>query len=271
MNDFKFTRSFSEGEMQALTPKIALALTKFPELTDRTIKIGKVLNGKNEGVADVLSGNYMRLASSNVSMHTIGHELTHLIQGESLGRQIPLGEVQADIWTLARDEIFLDESPSYLVDRIKQRIVDQADNVCGYRRCKKVGPANISNVAKNLAFTGFMLGNFGNQEEQVISNIYRNWQEQSETFRKECQNAIELRSSMPSTYIAGLAVNLAQYAINDYIFRQARRIDENGVTRSFVESYKEHEKKLPGTEVLIAMCGGLEKFLRLDKIKSKED
>ena len=48
-----------------------------------------------------------------VTYFTIGHELTHLLQPPGL-RLIPSGEVQCDIWTLARDPLFLDEKPSYL-------------------------------------------------------------------------------------------------------------------------------------------------------------
>jgi hypothetical protein len=59
-----------------------------------------------------------------VTYQTIGHELTHLVQGlvysdrsmaRSLARQrIPSGEKQCDIWTLARDFLFCDDPPTYL-------------------------------------------------------------------------------------------------------------------------------------------------------------
>ena len=48
-----------------------------------------------------------------VSYFTIGHELTHLLQKPGLGI-VPDGEVQCDIWTLARSRIFLDGMPTYL-------------------------------------------------------------------------------------------------------------------------------------------------------------
>ena len=48
-----------------------------------------------------------------VTYFTIGHELTHLVQPPGLAL-IPSGEVQCDIWTLARDPLFLDEKPCYL-------------------------------------------------------------------------------------------------------------------------------------------------------------
>jgi len=46
-----------------------------------------------------------------VSYNTIGHELTHLVQGMN---GIPEGEKQCDIWTLARHQLFCDEAPTYL-------------------------------------------------------------------------------------------------------------------------------------------------------------
>jgi hypothetical protein len=50
---------------------------------------------------------------TGVSYFTVGHEFTHLLQKPGLGI-VPDGEVQCDIWTLARSELFLDEMPSYL-------------------------------------------------------------------------------------------------------------------------------------------------------------
>jgi hypothetical protein len=66
----------------------------------------------------------MRLKVKGLSYNTIGHELTHLMQGlsripyselhkRSMTR-IPGGEKQCDIWTLSRSQLFCDEAPTYL-------------------------------------------------------------------------------------------------------------------------------------------------------------
>jgi hypothetical protein len=44
---------------------------------------------------------------------TIAHELTHLLQKPGLGT-VPSGEVQCDIYALARSSLFTDDMPTYL-------------------------------------------------------------------------------------------------------------------------------------------------------------
>jgi hypothetical protein len=64
----------------------------------------------------------IRLKVRKLTYNTIGHELTHLVQGlshcqqdhETGGKRIPSGEKPCDIWTLARSELFCDDAPTYL-------------------------------------------------------------------------------------------------------------------------------------------------------------
>jgi len=104
------------------------SLGYFPELKDATITIG--YTRKHLGSATVIYRQgelhklIMRLRVRKVTYHTIGHELTHLVQGLSYGERfgtrsaapdrIPAGETQCDIWTLARDPLFLDDPPTYI-------------------------------------------------------------------------------------------------------------------------------------------------------------
>jgi hypothetical protein len=62
------------------------------------------------------------------SYYTIGHELTHLLQAL---KRVPFGEVQCDIWTLARGRLFLDEAPCYLPvpERLRRRWTRHAAGV----------------------------------------------------------------------------------------------------------------------------------------------
>lgn len=119
-----------------LTPQMKQRLTRrahdmierslglFPELADTMITIG--YTRKHLGSATVIyrKGHIermiIRLRVRNVSYQTIGHELTHLIQGLAQGARnaapdkIPSGEKQCDIWTLARDPLFCDDPPTYI-------------------------------------------------------------------------------------------------------------------------------------------------------------
>src|SRR4030095_17269444 len=109
-----------------LTPLMNLRLTRrayemvvrslicFPELKETTITIG--YTRKHLGSATVvyrkgvISRLIIRLRVRKVTYQTIGHELTHLIQGlahgdrssklESDRERIPSGETQCDIWPL---------------------------------------------------------------------------------------------------------------------------------------------------------------------------
>jgi hypothetical protein len=107
---------------------IERSLRCFPELKDTTITVG--YTRKHLGSATVvyrkgvISRLIIRLRVRKVTYQTIGHELTHLIQGLAHGdrssklerhrERIPSGEAQCDIWTLARDPLFCDEAPTYL-------------------------------------------------------------------------------------------------------------------------------------------------------------
>jgi len=107
---------------------IERSLRYFPELKDSTITIG--YTRKHLGSATVVyhkgisSRLIIRLKVRKLTYQTIGHELTHLIQGIGRGNlsapraadpdRIPSGETQCDIWTLARDPLFCDDPPTYI-------------------------------------------------------------------------------------------------------------------------------------------------------------
>jgi hypothetical protein len=107
---------------------IERSLQFFPELTESAVTIG--YTRKHLGSATVVyrkgivSRLIIRLKVRKLTYQTIGHELTHLIQGLAHGdrskfrpadpEKIPSGEKQCDIWTLARDPLFCDDAPTYL-------------------------------------------------------------------------------------------------------------------------------------------------------------
>ena len=98
-----------------LVSRLERALALFPELGDDRVTVGVTASPRLDGLA-FPSERLIRLNPYRrrmVTYFTIGHELTHLVQPPGLGL-IPSGEVQCDIWTLARDPLFLDEKPCYL-------------------------------------------------------------------------------------------------------------------------------------------------------------
>lgn len=121
------------------------SLSYFPELRGKTITVG--LTRKHLGSASIsyrggtISRLTIRLKVRKITYQTIGHELTHLVQGlvhgdrpmaRSLVQQkIPSGEKQCDIWTLARDFLFCDDPPTYLrmPRAIRERWPDYAEAI----------------------------------------------------------------------------------------------------------------------------------------------
>ncbi len=104
------------------------SLPYFPELNGKTITVG--YTRKHLGSATVvyrkgvISQLVIRFKVRKLTYQTIGHEMTHLVQGLARGNRrarspadpgsIPSGEKQCDIWTLARDKLFSDDAPTYL-------------------------------------------------------------------------------------------------------------------------------------------------------------
>ena len=93
-----------------LLRRLRVCLSLFPELQDHRLTVG--ITRVADGIAelDTLTIRF-DLRRRLPTHYTIGHELTHLLQALE---QVPGGEVQCDIWTLARDHLFLDEAPCYL-------------------------------------------------------------------------------------------------------------------------------------------------------------
>jgi hypothetical protein len=124
----KLTASMKQRVTRRAYGMIEHSLRHFPELNDSTITIG--YTRKHLGSATVIYRKGMiarliiRLKVRKLTYQTIGHELTHLIQGLGRGNltapraidpeRIPSGETQCDIWTLARHPLFCDDPPTYI-------------------------------------------------------------------------------------------------------------------------------------------------------------
>jgi len=96
-------------------PRGAIVLTQvryvrrfFPELDGERLKVG--LTRSAAGLAE-LEGRKLWLNPQRLALHTIAHELVHLLQGRGL---VPGGERSADLFALARDVTLVDRLPHYL-------------------------------------------------------------------------------------------------------------------------------------------------------------
>ena len=123
-----FTPQMKERLTRRVQAMIERALLHFPELRGKTITVGYTRAHLGSASVSYRSGQVsrliIRLKIRKLTFQTIGHELTHLVQGLAHGDRrsaapgnakiIPGGEKQCDIWTLARDPLFCDDPPTYL-------------------------------------------------------------------------------------------------------------------------------------------------------------
>lgn len=93
-----------------LAGRVGRALQRFPELHDSRVTVGVTRCADGIAVFEDMTVRF-DLRRGGPTYYCIGHELTHLLQAL---RAVPQGEVQCDIWTLARGRLFLDEAPCYL-------------------------------------------------------------------------------------------------------------------------------------------------------------
>ncbi|MGH7927861.1 MAG: hypothetical protein ACREQV_08720, partial [Candidatus Binatia bacterium] len=121
----RFTPLMQKRLTRRAEEMIERSLNYFPELQGKTITVGYTRVHLGSAVMsrkrDSDPGLVIRLRVRNLTYQTIGHELTHLVQGLSLGdrpppayERIPTGETQCDVWTLARHPLFCDDAPTYI-------------------------------------------------------------------------------------------------------------------------------------------------------------
>jgi len=108
------------GKIETMIQK---SLQHFPELEGNELKVG--LTRSYLGTA-TRGDNKINLNPRNLSYNTIGHELMHLVQGTG---DIPQGEKSCDVFTIARDSLFLDRPPTYI--KIPKRIKDNWEKCRG--------------------------------------------------------------------------------------------------------------------------------------------
>lgn len=120
-----FTPQMEKRLTQRAVRMLKQSLRQFPELRNLEVRVGHT--SAKLGVAFVPRRLrlplYIRLRVRGLTYNTIGHELTHLLQGLTrlpphagapAWTPLPHGETQCDIWTLARSELFCDDPPTYL-------------------------------------------------------------------------------------------------------------------------------------------------------------
>jgi hypothetical protein len=123
---FIFTPQLRKRLSRRAVDMLLKAFGEFPELKGQIITVGytsahlgSALVPLREEAAARLT---IRVKIQKLTYNTIGHELTHLLQGLSkihfkagkASEAMPFGEKQCDIWTLARSPLFLDDAPTYI-------------------------------------------------------------------------------------------------------------------------------------------------------------
>ena len=123
-----FTPPMRKRLTRRLDKMLRASLSRFPELRGKNITVGYTRANLGSAVLPLYTKSEpkltIRLNARRLSYNTIGHELTHLVQGLHLWKksnrnstavnEIPGGEKQCDIWTLWRSSLFCDDAPSYL-------------------------------------------------------------------------------------------------------------------------------------------------------------
>jgi hypothetical protein len=123
---FSFTPRMKKRLSKRVIDMLQNALRCFPELKGRKITVGYTSAHLGSALVplrpEAAAKLTIRLKVKTLTYNTIGHELTHLLQGLSkihfkagaAVETIPYGEKQCDIWTLARSNLFCDDAPTYI-------------------------------------------------------------------------------------------------------------------------------------------------------------
>ena len=124
-----------------LNERVRRALVYFPELNDQLITVGVTRVADGMAIYEDMTVRF-DVRRRVPGFYTIGHELTHLLQAL---KRVPEGEVQCDIWTVAKSRLFIDQSPVYLplpdpVRREWRRYALRVHYLCGRaisERCRR--------------------------------------------------------------------------------------------------------------------------------------
>jgi hypothetical protein len=123
---FTFTPRMKKRLSKRVIDMLQNALRCFPELKGKKITVGYTSAHLGSALVplrpEAAAKLTIRLKVKTLTYNTIGHELTHLLQGLSkihfkagaAVETIPYGEKQCDIWTLARSNLFCDDAPTYI-------------------------------------------------------------------------------------------------------------------------------------------------------------
>jgi hypothetical protein len=123
---FTFTPRMKKRLSKRVIDMLQNALRCFPELKGKKITVGYTAAHLGSALVplrpEAAAKLTIRLKVKTLTYNTVGHELTHLLQGLSkihfkagaAVETIPYGEKQCDIWTLARSQLFCDDAPTYI-------------------------------------------------------------------------------------------------------------------------------------------------------------
>jgi hypothetical protein len=110
------SKAFSDAEREVLEKQVMYALDHFNELQVlNSLRVDKIRQGDHVlGRANYSKGMDARISLQYpASMHTIGHELTHIARHKKL-IDIPASEFATDVFTTARNDLFNDNPCVYV-------------------------------------------------------------------------------------------------------------------------------------------------------------
>lgn len=112
----KFTRNVEYEQKEKIKKLFEEVIPYFPEFKRSTFKVGYTESGACYVPKYIRKTDrehiYIRLSEHDITRYVLAHELTHELQYTN--NDIPQGEKQCDIWTLARSTFLLDHPPHYL-------------------------------------------------------------------------------------------------------------------------------------------------------------
>jgi len=119
IKSIQFTKPFIKATsplyLELFDRKMNEVLPKFPELDEEVLHVGLTRGFGINALAHTQDSTQIKISWNPVHApyyFTMGHELTHFVQ--DISDEYPHGETQCDVWTIARDRMFLDRAPGYL-------------------------------------------------------------------------------------------------------------------------------------------------------------
>jgi hypothetical protein len=177
MTKIKLSNKFSEKQKRIIADRIARAISCFPEF--EKIDVLRIERTKREGVlGECYWSSRPRISlawrENGPNMHTIGHELVHLLRIRKL-IDIPASELATDVYATAKSEMFNDDACHYVPYALDiyyySRALFRSIMVRGIEHYAAYGKRKWCNKLKSDLRTACEAINIGLSEETIFGII----------------------------------------------------------------------------------------------------